>query len=218
MTSGVIHFSGRHKDVKKRRGARAWVAACLCVGAFALPLGGAFALTPIGARCPSAHVVDADGRALHLSKIRGKPILILYEDRDSASVNAAFKSDLSALAKGDRYRDAVALVPVADVQGFNFWPVRGFVKSAIRTESKKAGATIYCDWDGTFQRAAGITRGTSSVILIGRGERVLFAAEGQLSSDQRARVLSLLRDEVNASLSPSTDASVTATEAPAARE
>ena len=79
---------------------------------------------------------------------------------------------------------------------FDFWPVRGFVKDAIRSESKKQGATIYCDWDGNFQRAAGFKRGTSSVLLIGRDARVLFSHEGALPPPERDRLISLLRSEV----------------------
>jgi hypothetical protein len=156
------------------------------------------ALAPVGALRPAAKVFDADGRALDLRAINGMPTLVLYEDKDSAKLNAPLKADLAKLAKGDRYRDAVALVPVADVQSFDFWPARGFVNSAIRSESKKVGATIYCDWDGAFQRAADFRRGTSSVMLIGRNARVLFSAEGALSKEQRDRIISLLKSEVEA--------------------
>lgn len=156
----------------------------------------AFGLVPPGALRPAGRVQDAEDRTLDLRAINGKPILVLYEDKDSAKVNDALKADLSRLAKGDRYRTAVALVPVADVQSFDFWPVRGFVKDAIRSESKKQGATIYCDWDGNLQRAAGFRRGTSSVMLIGRDARVLFAHEGALPPEQRERLIALLRSEV----------------------
>ncbi len=154
------------------------------------------ALMPAGSMRPAAHVVDADDRTLDLRAINGKPILVLYEDQGSAKMNDALKADLSRLAKGDRYRDAVALVPVADVQSFDFWPARGFVKDSVRSESKKVGATIYLDWDGAFQRAAGFRRGTSSVMLLGRDARVLFSSEGALSAEQRARLITLLRAEV----------------------
>ena len=173
------------------KAAAASVVAALAFGA--LPAG---ALLPAGSRRPAAHVVDADDRTLDLRGINGRPILVIYEDKDSAKLNDAFKADLSRLAKGDRYRTAVALVPVADVQSFDFWPARGFVKDSVRSESKKVGATIYLDWDGTFQRAAGFRRGTSSVMLVGRDARVIFSSEGALSSEQRARLVSLLRAEV----------------------
>lgn len=164
--------------------------------AVAVAASQAVALVPPGSLRPTGRVHDADDRTLDLRSINGKPILVLYEDKDSAKVNDALKADLSRLAKGDRYRTAVALVPVADVQSFDFWPVRGFVKDAIRSESKKQGTTIYCDWDGNLQRAAGFRRGTSSVMLIGRDAKVLFAAEGALAPEQRERLIALLRNEV----------------------
>ncbi len=156
----------------------------------------AWALIPAGSLRPAAHVADADGHVLDLRAVNGRPTLVLYEDKESSGMNVAFKADLARLAKGDRYRDAVALVPVADVQGYDYWPVRGFVKDAIRGESKKVGATIYCDWDGSFQRAAGFRRGTSSVMLIGRNARILFASEGPLNAAQRETVIGLLRTEL----------------------
>ena len=156
----------------------------------------AAALVQAGAVRPAAQVPDADDRVLDLRAINGKPTLILYEDKDSAKVNAEFKSELARLAKGDRYKNAVALVPVADLQSFDYWPVKGFVRDAIRSESKKAGATIYCDWDGAFQRAGGFRRGTSSVVLIGSDGRVRFSGEGQLSKEDRERVIALLKAEV----------------------
>lgn len=156
----------------------------------------------VGALRPAAQVADADGRMLDLRAINGKPILVLYEDKDSSKLNEPLKADLARLAKGDRYRNAVALVPVADLQSFDFWPARGFVKSAIRSESKKVGATIYCDWNGAFQRAAGFRRGTSSVMLVGRDARVRFTSEGALSKAQRALVISLLRAELDATAGP----------------
>jgi hypothetical protein len=154
------------------------------------------ALVPVGSLRPAAQAVDADGGLLDLRAINGKPILVLYEDKDSATLNDTFKAELARLARGERYRSAVALVPVADVQSYNFWPARGFVKDAIRGESKKVGSTIYCDWDGAFQRAAGFRRGTSSVMVVSRDARVLFTAEGALGKAQRERVFALLKAEV----------------------
>jgi len=176
----------------------------LAFASYALP---AAALPQAGALRPAARVVDADDNPLDLRSINGKPTLVLYEDKDSATTNAAFKADLSRLAKGDRYKNAIALVPVADVQGFDYWPIRGFVKDSIRSESKKVGATIFCDWDGSFQKAIGFKRGTSSVMLVGRDARIRFASEGALSAEQRAHVIALLRAEVEpAPVPPATPA------------
>lgn len=154
------------------------------------------ALPKEGDHAPNAKVEDADGRVLEMKHLKGKPILIVYEDKDSAKTNQTFKDELAKLAKGDKYRKVIALAAVADVSSYNFWPVKGFVKDAIRDESKKVGATIYCDWDGGFRSAYKIRSGTSSVVLVGKNGQILFAAEGALKADDRKKVLALLKTEV----------------------
>lgn len=180
--------------------------------AASLPLA-AHAAPPVGAPRPAARVHDAEDRAFDLHGVRGKPTLVLYEDKDSAKVNLALKDELSNLARGDRYRSAVALVPVADVERYDYWPVRGFVKDAIRDESRKIGATIYCDWDGSFRRATRLAKNTSSVMLIGKDGRVLFAWEGQVPKEERDRLLALLRAEIE----PRAEASPPPAASPSAR-
>jgi hypothetical protein len=156
----------------------------------------ATALPARGSKAPNAKVEDADGRVLWMKSLKGKPILVVYEDKDSATQNQPLKNDLARLAKGDKYKSVVALAAIADVSSYDFWPVKGFVKDAIREESKKVGTTIYCDWDATFRAAYKLKEGTSSVVLVGRSGEILFAAEGALSADARKRLLDLLRSEV----------------------
>ena len=149
-----------------------------------------------GEVAPNAHLEDADGRSLDIKNLKGKPILIVYEDKDSAQQNQVLKDDLSKLAKGDRYKSAVALAAVADVSSYDFWPVKGFVKDAIREESKKQGTTIYCDWNGSFRSTLKLRRGVSNVVLVGKDGRVLFAAEGAVPAPERKRLVSLLRAQI----------------------
>jgi len=156
----------------------------------------ALALPNEGDAAPNARVEDADGHAVELKQFKGKPILIVYEDKESAEQNQELKKDLSKLAKGDRYKSRVALAAVADVSSYDFWPVKGFVKDAIREESRKQGTTIYCDWNGTFRSRYKLRRGVSSVVLVGKDGHVLFAGEGKLSAEQRKRLIGMLRDQV----------------------
>ncbi|WP_237245015.1 MULTISPECIES: YtfJ family protein [Sorangium] len=180
---------------------RSWTARLLAAasaGALSLALisGAALALPTVGDRAPNARVEDADGRELQLKALRGKPILIMYEDKDSTAQNQALKDALAKLAKGDRYRRAMAVTAIADVSSYDFWPAKGFVKDAIREESRKVRATIYCDWDGSFREAYRLRRGISNVVLVGKSGQVLFAAEGKLKPEAQTRVLDLLRNEV----------------------
>ncbi len=182
---------------RRPRPARLSSAASAAALAVALVSGAALALPTVGDRAPDARVEDADGRELQLKALRGKPILIVYEDKDSTTQNQALKDALAKLAKGDRYKRSIAVTAIADVSSYDFWPAKGFVKDAIRDESRKVGATIYCDWDGTFREAYRLRRGISNVILVGKNGQVLFAAEGKLKPEAQTRVLDLLRKEVD---------------------
>ncbi|WP_437677593.1 YtfJ family protein [Sorangium sp. So ce131] len=177
---------------------RSWHARLLSVASaaalsVALVSGAALALPSEGDRAPNARVEDADGRELQLKALRGKPVLIVYEDKDSAMQNKPLKDALGKLAKGGKYRQAIALAAIADVSSYDFWPVKGFVKDAIREESRKFGTTIYCDWDGTFRSTYRLRRGVSNVILVDKGGQVLFSAEGALKAEAQQRLLDLLR-------------------------
>ncbi len=173
------------------------VPATIAVAALSVALAGSVeALPAVGDRVPPATVEDADGHLLGLARLLGKPILVVYEDQGSATQNQPLKDDLAKLARGDRYRGAVGIVPVADVSAFDFWPARGFVKDAIRAESRKAGTTVYCDWTGGFRRALSLTPKRSNVVLAGRDGKVLFARAGALSEEERARLVRLLQAEL----------------------
>jgi hypothetical protein len=158
----------------------------------------AAALPSVGDSAPNGQVEDADGKQLQTKNFKGKPYLVVYEDKDASAQNSALKKELSELAKGDKYKSKIGLAAVADLSAYDFWPVKGFVKDAIREESKKAGTTIYCDWDASFRKAFKLSKGKSSVVLVGKDGKVLFAGEGALSADDRKKLLALLKAQVEA--------------------
>jgi hypothetical protein len=171
---------------------------CLTASA-AILMGGALAnaVPAVGSGRPDVTLQDGWDRTLELARYRGMPILVVYEDKDSATINQGLKEELSKLAKGDRYKRLIALVAVADVSGYDYWPVRGFVKDAIKSESHKQGTLIYCDWDGHVRGALGLHRGTSNVVLFGKDDKVLFSHAGALSSEQQRALIGLLREQVD---------------------
>ena len=154
------------------------------------------ALPSVGDALPDVKLVDAWGKTWEIRRDASKPVLVVYEDRTSATQNRELKEELAKLARGDRYKQSVALVAVADVAGYDYWPARGFVKDAIREESQKAGTNIYCDWDGAFRARLGLRRGVSTVVLYGADGKVLFAHEGAVPPDRRAQLLALLKAQI----------------------
>ena len=168
------------------------------IAAVATASSDSFAIPKSGEGLPSASVVDANGTSFDTASVKGRPLLIVYEDKDSGKDNQALKDELAAFAREGDYRDRIALVAVADVSSFNFWPARGFAKDAIRRESARAGTTVYCDWDGVFRERLTLTKGKSNVVLVGKDGKVLYAAHGAMGENARARFFSLLRGELGA--------------------
>ena len=165
----------------------------LCLACFAF---GAHAFPSVGAEHPDVKLQDAWDRTYALSRFHGMPILVIYEDKDSARVNQALKDQLATLARGDAYRGRVALVAVADVGAYDYWPVRGFVKDAIRKESSKQGTNIYCDWDGGVRGGLGLKKGTSNVVLFSRSGKVLLAESGPMSAHRREELFDMIRNDL----------------------
>ena len=188
----------RLKEKSERRGGvgRRLVGAGLAL-IMALGVSGtAFAVPEVGSARRDTTLLDAWERTVPLSQFDGMPLLFIYEDKGSATQNTDLKAELSTLAKGDRYRKTIALVAVADVSDYDFWPAKGFVKDAIRDESRKQGIVIYCDWDGSLRRKLDLNHRASNVVLYGRDGRVLFSRAGTLSRDERGELIRLLRLQV----------------------
>ena len=158
--------------------------------------GEAVAAPPVGGARPDVTLVDAWERPLVLRKTATKPVLVVYEDSASSKENVVLKSELSELAKGGAYRARVVLLAVADVSGYDFFPAKGFAKSAIRGQSTELGTPIYCDWTGSVRVTLGLEPKRSNVVLYGRDGRVRFSHAGPLGADKRKELLGELKEMV----------------------
>jgi len=157
------------------------------------------ALPPIGSTEPDLYLSPVDGDPVMLSSSLGRPTLIFYESKESRSQNWPFKKKLKDLvAETSSYRERVALFPIVDLEGYDFWPVRGFAADAVRAEAKRIGWPIYCDWKGNLRRALDAQSDLSTIILIDRAGKVIFASEGPLAEEDQQRILDLLRVELRA--------------------
>jgi hypothetical protein len=156
------------------------------------------ALPQIGGQAPALQLSPVDGEPTSLDSALGRPTLIVYESRATRSQNWPFKKKLKDLVQATAsYRDDVVLFAIADVEGYDFWPVRGFAADAVRSEAKRIGWPIYCDWKGDLRKALDIDRDRSTVILLDRRGKVLFASEGPLPEEQQKHILELLREQLH---------------------
>lgn len=162
------------------------------VAVITLLTAAAAALPKTGDTIASARAVSADGATFDTRQL-GKTLLLFYEDKDSSQMNQGLKDALTQLRRSEGYKPNVAIVAIADVRDYDYWPARGFVKDAIRSEEQRAGRPIYLDWNGAFGDSLGCQPKRSNVILVGANGKVVLAHHGIVPTAVRERILSELR-------------------------
>jgi len=167
--------------------------------ATALTGSSAMAVLSEKAEAPNARVEDSEGKATELKSLKGKPFVIVYDDRASAPKSESFRKELVKLLKGAPYASKVTLLVVADVSPYDFWPARGAVKDAVRSETKKQGTTVYCDWTGGLRSAYKLPKEKTGVVMVGKDGKVAFAKEGVPAGADHKRLVEALRSAVEGS-------------------
>lgn len=151
------------------------------------------ALLKLGAQVGDFVVHDADDHAFKVSALRAGPTLLVYEDKDGSGDNKRFKERLGKLREKDAAAKKVRIVAIADVASWDFWPAKGFVKDAMRSEGKKAGITVYADWSGTGRTVLSAKSSASNLVLVDAAGKVLWSSAGALSTTQEDEGLAAVR-------------------------
>lgn len=139
-----------------------------------------------------ARLVDLEDRVSPLrgyverSAAEAKVIVVLHQDRKSADENAAFKAELGRLS--GQHRAQLRVVALADVDGYAFWPAKGYVKDALRPLSAD-GAVVLCDWHGVVRKAYGLRPGQSAVFVLSAAGELAILSRGKLSADESKNLL-----------------------------
>lgn len=157
------------------------------------------AVPSVGDGRPKVRLVDAWDRTLDIDEASTKSkkaMLVVYENRETSKQNQALKDELAQLAKEPKFEPGIAVVAVADMTPYDYWPVKGFAKDAVREESRKFGTTIFCDWDGSARSKLQVRQGFSNVVLYGKEGKVLFAHEGAMPVESRRALLALIRTQI----------------------
>ncbi|WP_224243012.1 hypothetical protein [Hyalangium gracile] len=161
---------------------KAWLAGALTV---------TLATTGASAHGPTSSPLDAtlhgsDGAAAPLSKWRGKPVILFYEDKDSTQLNLALKEELFERGKQHGLLEAAWVVAVANLEKFNFFPARQIALSYVRDEEKKVGVPILVDLEGTLGgKPWALPKKTSTVMLLDATGAVVYSYSGRLEDKER---------------------------------
>ncbi len=128
----------------------------------------------------------SDGKEVALSRWRGKPVILFYEDRHSTTVNSPLKEALFSRGQSLGLLEAAWVVAVANLESFDFFPARGIALSHVRDEEKKWGIPILVDLEGTLGTAPwNLPTKTSSVLLMDGAGTVVYRYSGRMNEQER---------------------------------
>lgn len=151
------------------------------------------ALLAVGQVVPSMTLPDDEGPT-HVVPRQGQPLLVVYEDREASKSNTQTRAIIAAYHDLPSNRAKLDVWPVADLSRWDFWPARSLALKHVQATAAEARSRILIDWKGACQKAWGLRRGTSTVLLVGADGRVTFATEGEETPEQRAELEKQLRE------------------------
>lgn len=161
------------------------------------PTAAVVAAPPAPAERPRAPEFSLEGTAGHTRRLRdylGRVVILMYEDRDSNQQNDTLKRELAARARVQDMTRDVAVVPVANLSGYHFWPAEGFARDAVVDIARQQQIEILIDWTGSMASAYRFRAGVSYVMVLDRAGRVIFRHAGPLPAQQRTRFFNAIAD------------------------
>lgn len=136
---------------------------------------------------------ETSGATRTLREVRGRVVLVFYEDREHARDNLELKLRLQRFVidngLGDRTR-TYAVANVAGVDGVS----RDVARFVIRTIAERHGIQLLLDWEGALQRAPfGFPSAAPTVALFDGEGRLRHRASGTLDASGEREVFRVLR-------------------------
>ena len=130
-----------------------------------------------------------------LRALRGRVVVLFWEDRERQTQNAALKRELGRFAGDAAITRAVSVVAVADLSAYDFVPARAISRATIGLIAPAVGIEILLDWRRTLASPPfSLTAGRSNVVVIDREGREVLRREGALGPTQRAEVIEAVRE------------------------
>jgi predicted transcriptional regulator len=120
-----------------------------------------------------------------VSQYRGRVVVIFYENRDAISQNQALKDAIGRVGAQDpTLAQRFALVAVANLAEFAFWPAEYFAREAITRVARHAHVELWLDWHHVLFRRLGLRDGVSNVVVLDREGRVRLRRSGAIPASQ----------------------------------
>ncbi len=154
---------------------------------------------PAHACAQAARAVDfrleaARGGTKAFSDFRGRVVVMFYADRSHSEDNQQLKRVLSRYVKANALAHRLAVLPVANLRGYNYVPAKGFARAALRRMARKLGVTVLADWKGALQEPPlSLQHHASNVLILDESGNVLYRAVGDVTGVEREKFFTTIR-------------------------
>lgn len=136
---------------------------------------------------------ETSGRMRSLTEVRGRVVVVFYEDREHTDDNREMKLTLHRFLEDNGLRGRVTTYGVANVAGID-GVVRDLARSAIRAIAERNGIQILLDWSGALQRAPfDFPAIGSTIALFDREGCLRYRATGPHTAERRTAFFRTLR-------------------------
>lgn len=136
---------------------------------------------------------ETSGAMRTLHDVRGRLVIVFYEDREHTPDNQELKLLLHRFVEDNHLRDRITTYGVADVFGID-GVVRDMARTAIRAIAAQYGIQILLDWTGVLRGAPfGFPAAASTIGVFDRAGRLRYRVSGAHSAAQRSDLFRTLR-------------------------
>jgi hypothetical protein len=146
-----------------------------------------------GTRAPNFLVESGDNKKLTLEMLRGKVVVLFYEDRKVIRKNIELKNELKQLYRSqpaDVQKDIFRLVVIDCSEAY--WPTIPIWKDRLMENSRKEGFTIYGDWNKQMLEDYRLQPGESNFIIIDKQGIIRYAAASKIENGQFEKIKGML--------------------------
>ncbi len=128
-----------------------------------------------------AQLRTSSNEPVSLSRWRGRPTVLFYEDKGSTEQNVALKRELFARARAHRLFGRANVLGVANLHGLDFFPANLFALTAVRDAERKDSVPVLVDWNRTLSSPPwNLPPAASSVVLLNADGDLVHSWSGPL--------------------------------------
>lgn len=151
----------------------------------------------IGREAPPFQVESGDGKVLQLKMLRGKVVVLFYEDKDAIVKSRPLKTILNAFYKEQKKEEQqmILRIPIINCSSA-VWPFTGIWKSRLVENSKRVGMTVYGDWDGKMVTSYGMKGDDTNLLILDKKGIIRYFQSGVGNGETATILKKLLKDLV----------------------